>query len=146
MNDQIQEVPDKTFAVIRRTVAFSDVPKVMPELMGTVQSWAETVPHGLHVCISSTTDDGRLNIAPGVEVEPGSAEPPAGFDLVTRPAQRSAVHLYVGPYEGLPGVYQELLRPAAARRSHGDGRADRDLREARPGAGDPDHLADRLNL
>ena len=108
MNYEIQEVPDKTFAVIKRTVAFSDVPKVMPELMRTVQSWAETVPHGLHVCISSTTADGQLNIAPGVEIEPGSAEPPAGFDVVTRPAQRSAVHLYVGPYEGLPGVYQDF--------------------------------------
>ena len=28
--------------------------------------------------------------------------------MVTRPAQRAAVHLYVGPYEGLPGVYREL--------------------------------------
>ena len=27
---------------------------------------------------------------------------------MTRPAQRSAVHLYVGPYEGLPDVYREL--------------------------------------
>ena len=52
--------------------------------------------------------DGQLNIAPGVEVEPGSVELPEGFDLVTQPAQRSAVHLCVGPYEGLPRVYQEL--------------------------------------
>ena len=56
----------------------------------------------------SRTADGQLNIAPGVEVEPGSVEPPEGFELVTRPAQRSAVHVYVGPYEGLPGVYQEF--------------------------------------
>ena len=27
---------------------------------------------------------------------------------MTRPGQRSAVHLYVGPYEGLPRVYREL--------------------------------------
>jgi len=33
---------------------------------------------------------------------------PEGFEVVTRPAQRAAVHLYVGPYEGLPGVYREL--------------------------------------
>ena len=108
MDYEIQEVREGTYAVIKRTVAFADVPKVMPELMEKVQSWAETVPHGVHMCISSMTPDGQLNIAPGVEVEPGSVEPPEGFDLVTRPAQRSAVHLYVGPYEGLARVYQEL--------------------------------------
>ncbi len=108
MDYEIQEVPERTYAVIRRTVVFSDVPTVMHELMEKVQSWADTVPHGLHMCISSTTSDGQLNIAPGVEVEPGSVEPPEGFDLVTRPAQRSAVHLYVGSYEGLPGVFQEF--------------------------------------
>jgi predicted transcriptional regulator YdeE len=108
MNYEIQEVPEQTYAVIKRTVAFSDVPTVMQELMGKVESWADTVPHGLHMCISSMTGDGQLNIAPGVEVEPGSVEPPEGFELVTRPARRSAVHLYVGPYDGLPGVYQEF--------------------------------------
>jgi hypothetical protein len=95
---EIQDVREGTYAVIKRTVAFADVPNVMPELMGKVQTWADTVPHGLHMCISSTTADGQLNIAPGVEVEPDSVEPPEGFNLVTRPAQRSAVHLYVGPY------------------------------------------------
>ncbi len=108
MNYEIQEVPEQTYAVIKRTVAFSDVPTVMQELMGKVESWADTVPHGLHMCISSMSGEGQLNIAPGVEVEPGSVEPPEGFELVTRPAQRSAVHLYVGPYDGLPGVYQEF--------------------------------------
>jgi predicted transcriptional regulator YdeE len=108
MEYEIQVVPEGTYAVIERTVAFSAVPNVMPELMGKVHSWADTVPHGLHMCISSMTADGQLKIAPGVEVEPGSVEPPDGFNLVTRPAQRSAVHLYVGPYEGLPGVYQEF--------------------------------------
>ena len=108
MDYEIQDVPEGTYAVIKRTVPFSDVPNVMPELMGKVQSWASTVPHGAHMCISSTTPDGQLNIAPGVEVEQGAVEPPEGFDLVTRPAQRSAVHLYVGPYEDLPGVFQEF--------------------------------------
>src|SRR5262245_42690754 len=108
MDYEIQEVPKGTYAVVKRTVPFSDVPSVMSELMGKVQSWADTVPHGVHMCISSMTSDGRLNIAPGVEVTERSIDPPEEFELVTRPAQRSAVHLYVGPYEGLPGVYQEL--------------------------------------
>jgi predicted transcriptional regulator YdeE len=108
MDYEIQDVPEGTYAVIKRTVPLPDVPTVMPELMGKVHGWADTVPHGVHMCISSMTPDGHLNIAPGVEVEPGSVEPPAGFNLVTRPAQRSAVHLYVGPYEGLARVYQEL--------------------------------------
>lgn len=108
MDYEIQDVPETTYAVIKRTVAFADVPNVMPELMGKVQSWANTVPHGAHMCISSRTPDGQLNIAPGVEVEPGAVEPPEGFDLVRRPAQRSAVHLYVGSYEALPGVYEEF--------------------------------------
>ncbi len=108
MDYEIQDVPEQTYAVIRRTVAFPDVPNVMSELIGRVQSWASTVPHGASMCISSRTPDGQLNIAPGVEVEPGATEPPEGFDLVTRAAQRSAVHLYIGPYEGLPGVYEEF--------------------------------------
>jgi predicted transcriptional regulator YdeE len=108
MNYEIQEVPEGTYAVIERTVALSEVPNAMQELIGEVQRWADTVPHGLHMCISSMATDGQLNIAPGVEVEPDSVEPPQGFSLVTRPAERSAVHLYVGPYEGLPGVYQDL--------------------------------------
>jgi predicted transcriptional regulator YdeE len=106
MDYEIQEIPEATYAVIERTVAFSEVPNVMPELMRQLQTWADTVPHGPQMCISAMTPDGRLKIAPGVEVEPGSVEPPEGFDLVTRPAARSAVHLYVGSYEGLPGVYQ----------------------------------------
>jgi predicted transcriptional regulator YdeE len=108
MDYEIQDVPEGTYAVVKRTVAFSEVPNVMPVLMGKVQSWASTVPHGVSMCISSVTADGRLNIAPGVEVEPGTVEPREGIELVTRPAQRAAVHLYVGPYEGLPGVFQEL--------------------------------------
>jgi predicted transcriptional regulator YdeE len=108
MDYEIQQVPAGTYAVIRRTVAFAEVPKAMPELVGMVQTWADTVPHGAHICISSVTPDGQLNIAPGVEVEPGGVEPPAGFDVVTRPAQRAAVHLYVGPYDGLAGVFQEF--------------------------------------
>jgi predicted transcriptional regulator YdeE len=106
MDYEIQDVPEATYAVVRRTVAFAEIPSVMPELMAKVQGWADTVPHGVHMCISSTTADGQLNLAPGVEVGGDSVDPPAGFDLVTRPAQRSAVHLYVGPYEGLPGVYE----------------------------------------
>jgi predicted transcriptional regulator YdeE len=108
MDYEIQVVPEGTYAVIKRTVPYAEVPNVMPELMGRVHRWADTVPHGLHMCISSMTPDGQLNIAPGVEVEHGSVEPPEGFELVTRPEQRSAVHLYVGPYEGLPGVFQEF--------------------------------------
>jgi predicted transcriptional regulator YdeE len=108
MDYEIQQVPEGSYAVVKRTVAFSEVPTVMPQLMGKVQAWADTVPHGQHVCISSSTPDGRLNIAPGVEVEPDTVEPPEDFDLVTRPAQRAAVHLYVGPYEGLAGVYREF--------------------------------------
>ena len=59
MDYEIQDVPEATYAVIERTVAFSEVPAVMPGLMDKVHSWAETVPHGVHMCISSTTDDGR---------------------------------------------------------------------------------------
>ena len=69
MDYEIQEIPEATYAVIKRTVAFQDVPNVMPELMTNVQNWADTVPHGAHMCISSTTADGQLNIAPGVEVD-----------------------------------------------------------------------------
>ena len=42
MDYEIQDVPEGTYAVIKRTVAFSQVPIVMPELMGKVQNWADT--------------------------------------------------------------------------------------------------------
>ena len=97
MDYEIQDVAEATYAVIKRTVPFADVSTVMPELMEKVQSWADTVPHGVHMCISSMTPDGQLNITPGVEVDPSSVEPPEGFDLVRRPPQRSAVHLTSAP-------------------------------------------------
>jgi predicted transcriptional regulator YdeE len=108
MDYEVTEAPEATYAVIRRTVPFADVPATMQELMGELHGWAANVPHGQSMCISSRTSDGQLNIAPGVEIEPGAVDPPEPFELVTRPAQRSAVHLYVGPYEGLASVYQEL--------------------------------------
>ena len=121
MEYEIQDIPEETYAVIRRTVAFAEIPVVMPELMQAVQAWADTVPHGVHMCISSTTPDGRLNIAPGVQIDPGSAEPPDGFDVVTRPAHRSAVHLYVGGYEGTARRLPAAPCAVAGRRPHGAG-------------------------
>src|SRR4051794_8046066 len=108
MDYDVQEVPEATYAVIKTTVPFSEVPQTMGKLLGQVHGWAATVPHGRTACISSMAEDGKLNIAPGVEVDPGEVDPPEPFELVTRPAHRSAVHLYVGPYDGLPGVFQEF--------------------------------------
>lgn len=108
MDYEVMEVPESTWAVIRATVSFPEVPTTMGTLLGQVHEWAATVPHGKTGTISSLTPDGKLNLAPGVEVDPAEVDPPEPFELVTRPAQRSAVHLYVGPYEGLPGVFQEL--------------------------------------
>lgn len=108
MEYEVTEVPEATYAVIKTTVPYSEVPATMGKLMEQVHAWAATVPHGKTACISSQTPDGKLNLAPGVEVAKGSVDPPEPFELVTRPAHRSAVHLYVGPYEGLPGVFQEF--------------------------------------
>jgi predicted transcriptional regulator YdeE len=58
MNYEITEIPEATYAVIRRTVAFEDVAKAMPELMEKVQGWTNTTPHGVHMCISSMAGAG----------------------------------------------------------------------------------------
>ncbi len=108
MEFEVEDVPEGTYAVIKRTVPFSEVPAAMGELIGQVQAWAATAPHGRMMNISSRTPDGQLNLAPGVEVEPGAVDPPEPFEVVTRPAQRSAVYLHVGGYEQLPDIYMRF--------------------------------------
>ena len=108
MDFEVTDVPGGTYAVIRRMIDPAETPKVMPGLIGQVQAWAATAPHGVQMCISSMTADGKLNIAPGVEVEPGSPFPPEPLEIVIRPAGRAAVYLHVGGYEQLPDVYRRF--------------------------------------
>ena len=71
-------------------------------------------------------------------------EPPEGFDLVTRPTQRSAVHLYIGPYEGLPGVYQQFF-DQLQRDGYTEQGEPIEIYEKHDSApGDSHHLADHL--
>jgi effector-binding domain-containing protein len=108
MDYEVTEVPPASYAVIRRTVAFEELPQVMPGLLEETHAWGEANGgHGHRVAISSMTADGRLNIAPGVEYD-GTAEPPEPIELVRTPAQRAAVYVHVGSYEELPGVYQRF--------------------------------------
>jgi AraC family transcriptional regulator len=108
MEYEVMEVPEARYAVIRRTVAFEELPQVMPGLMGQVHAWAHAQgPHGPAMCISSTAGEGKLSIAPGVQLD-APADPPDPIEIVTKPAGRAAVHLHVGPYEELPQVYQRL--------------------------------------
>src|SRR5437660_12415622 len=105
---EVTEVPAAAYAVIRRTVAFAELPEVMPRLFGQAHAWAEADGgHGHRVTISSPAGEGRLNIASGVEYD-GEAEPPAPIELVRSPQQRAAVFVHVGPYEELPNVYHRL--------------------------------------
>jgi effector-binding domain-containing protein len=106
MEYEVTEVPAARFAVIKRTVPFAELPQVMPELLGRVH---EAVPgHGLPMCISSLAGEAGLNVAAGWEAGDATADLPAPIELVETPAQRAAVHLHVGPYEGLAQAYQDF--------------------------------------
>lgn len=102
------DVPEASYAVIKRTVAFDELPQVMPELMGQVHEWAHAQgPHGLTMCISSLAGEGKLNIAPGVQLD-GPVDTPDPIEIVTKPSGRAAVYVHIGPYEELPQVYQRF--------------------------------------
>jgi effector-binding domain-containing protein len=108
MEYEVTDVPPASYAVIRQTVAFSELPQVMPRLFALVHDWAEANGgHGHRMAISSRAGDDRLNIAPGVEYG-GGADPSEPIELVETPAQRAAVHVHVGPFEELPDVYRRF--------------------------------------
>jgi effector-binding domain-containing protein len=122
MDYDVTEVPASTYAVIRRTLPFADLPTVIPQLIGQVHEWAHAqAPHGLPMCFSSSAGEGMLHVGPGWEVGADAADPPAPIELVRTPAQRAAVHVHVGPYDELGEVYPRLwealtadgLQPAA---------------------------------
>jgi effector-binding domain-containing protein len=103
---EVTEVPPGRYAVIKRTVPFAELPQVMSELLGRVH---EAVPgHGRPMCISSLAGEAGLNIAAGWEAGDETADLPEPVELVETPAQRAAVHLHVGPYEGLAQAYQDF--------------------------------------
>ncbi len=109
MDYEVMEIPETTYAVIKRTVAFEELPQVMPGLMGQVHDWAHAQgPHGHAMCISSRAGDGKLNIAPGVQLE-ATVDPPDPIEIVIKPGGRAAVHLHVGPYDELPQVYRRFF-------------------------------------
>jgi effector-binding domain-containing protein len=121
MDYEVTDVPASTYAVIRRTLPFGELPTVVPQLIGQVHEWAHAqAPHGLPMCLSSSAGEGTLNIAPGWEVGADAGDPPAPIELVHTPEQRAAVHVHVGPYDELGRVYPKLydaltaggLRPA----------------------------------
>jgi effector-binding domain-containing protein len=108
MDYEVTEVEPASYAVIRRTVPYAELPQVMPALLEHTHAWAEANGgHGHRMTISSRAGDGRLDVAPGVEYD-GGAEPPAPIELVRTPRQRAAVYVHVGGYEELPDVYRRL--------------------------------------
>jgi effector-binding domain-containing protein len=115
MEYEVTEVPEATYAVLRETADFEEVPKLIPSFIEQVGAWAHpagTVT-GPPVSITSMATDGRLNVATGWTVD-GSQSPPAPIELAVLPAGQAAVHRHVGPYDVLPGVYQELGAALAA--------------------------------
>ena len=114
MDYEIEQVPEGTYAVIRRTVAFSDVPKVMPELMGKVQqlgglgttrvAHVHLVDHPRRAAEHRTRRRGRAGRSRAARrLRPGDATRAArGGASLRRPVRSAAGRL--------PGVFDRLQR------------------------------------
>jgi AraC family transcriptional regulator len=105
---EVMEVAETTYAVIKRTVQFSELPQVMPGLVSQVHDWAHAQgSHGPAMCISSMAGEGKVNIAPGVQLD-APVDTPDPIEIVTKPGGRAAVYVHVGPYDELAQVYQRF--------------------------------------
>jgi AraC family transcriptional regulator len=137
MEYEVTEVPDATYAVLRQTVEFGEVPQLIPAFIEQVGAWAREAGAitGPPASITSMTGDGRLNVASGWAVD-GSRSPPEPIELAVLPGGRAAVYVHVGPYDTLPDVYQEL-GAALANAGLQPGAAPREIYES-----DPDEVPD----
>jgi effector-binding domain-containing protein len=141
---EVTEVPAATYAVRRETVDFTEVSRVISSFIEEVGRWAHPAGAvtGPPLSITSMSDGGRLNVATGWSVD-GTKEPPGPIELASYPAVRAAVHVHVGPYAGLPAVYQELGAALTAA-GHGLGAEPRELYESNPDEVGPEQYVTRI--
>lgn len=108
MDYEVVDEQATTFAVVTRTVPRDEANLAIPDALETVGRWArEGAVAGPPLTLSRLADDGRLELRSGWHVHSDSA-PPEPIELVHAPAQRAAVHLHVGAYQGLGDVYPQL--------------------------------------
>src|SRR5262245_53308330 len=107
---QVERVDECPIAVVRRRVAPSELPRVVPEACGLV--WrtvkaAQVENAGRHVAVYRCAGEGRLDIEVGVEVAtafPGHGEVVASVT----PAGEAAWATHFGPYQKLGEVHQAI--------------------------------------
>src|SRR5260221_5302969 len=113
---RVERVVSRPIAVVRRRVAPSELPKVVPEACGLVWNAvkaAGVADAGRHVSVYRHAGGGLLDVEVGVEV--GTAFP--GRDEVVgsvTPAGDAATVTHFGPYQKLGDANQAILQWCAA--------------------------------
>lgn len=141
---EVTDVPAATYAVIRETLDLADVPGKIGAFIDQVGSWAMSsgAVAGPPVTITSMAGEGRLNLASGWTVD-GAQSPPAPIELAAYPATRAAVHVHVGPYDELPGLYPPF-GAALAEAGYTPGAEQREVYETDPETTAPDQYVTRV--
>ena len=110
----VTHVPEQTFAYVVRTVAPGEAGEFIQGAIDRVKAFADSHGgvQGPPMTISTAPDEhGALVLEAGWPVPTGTtAEPPV--EVRTLPATVAIVHLHVGSYEDLPGLYSELFAQA----------------------------------
>jgi DNA-binding transcriptional MerR regulator len=112
----VEEVPARTYAVVRDRVRMEDLPRVIPQHIATTHEWV--AGHGGFqgapmASVGPADESGLLDLEVGWPVD-GSQTPAAPLELVTYEPTRAVVHRHVGPYERLHQTYAMLEAALAA--------------------------------
>lgn len=113
----VRQVPEQTFAYVVRSVGLGEVGEFIGGAIERVAGFAGA--HGgaqgppMTVC-SAPDENGIVVLEVGWPVRADTApEPPV--EVRTLPATDALVHLHVGSYDELPGLYRELYAQAHER-------------------------------
>jgi effector-binding domain-containing protein len=110
----VTHASEQTFAYVVRRVAPQEAGEFVHGAIERVRTFADTHggPQGPPMTVSSAPDEyGALVLEVGWPVAPGT-EGEAPVEVRTLPATVALVHVHVGPYDDLPGLYPELFTQA----------------------------------
>jgi len=110
----VTHVPEQTFAYVVRRVEPGEAAEFIPGAIARVREFADLNggPTGPPMTISSPPDEaGALVLEVGWPVPAGTAAV-APIEIRRLPAAVALVHVHVGPYDELPGLYRELITQA----------------------------------
>lgn len=117
MSVDIVAVEARLTAVVRRSVAFVEMPQAQRDARGALAAAlaaAGVRPLGPALTVWRPPQAGVIDYAPGVFV-PHAFEAPDPVSLFTLPQGRAAHLRMNGPYDGLPAAWQSLFETCAAR-------------------------------